>query len=239
MIRRWRRAAPALAILVACGHASTNDRFDGPRPRVSPPTATGVVAGSCAMVLQFRGQDYEGMSVAIAPDLGPDLGDGVLPPCNDTGGTPGTAERVPLAELPGVSPDEAVLVRGWDDTVLVLRGLDPVPPEVQRLMTAPSCRAADSPLRLEGHWLGILGADGTTEIDLVPPYDVDLRVRTASSDRYLRAELTLRVPAALGLPITHDDVRQALWEPGNLAARVHCGGDGRFVVDEISATPGA
>jgi hypothetical protein len=72
----------------------------------------------------------------------------------------------------------------------------------------------------------------------VPPYDVDLRVRSASSDRYLRAKLTLQVPATLGRPITHEDIRLALWKPGTLSARVHCD-DGAFVADEVSTTPDA
>jgi hypothetical protein len=191
------------------------------------------------MLLRFRGTEYQGLSVAIAPEVGAERGQGTLPPCNDTGGTPGSPERVSLAELPGVSPDEAVLVPGWDDVVMVRRGLDPLPPRVQRLTTAPSCDSADARLRLEGRWLGIIGADGNTELDLLPPYDVDIRVRSASTDRYTAALLTLRVPATLGRPITHDDVHHALWEPGSLTAQVHCGDDGRFVVDEISVTPDA
>jgi hypothetical protein len=188
------------------------------------------------LVLQFHGRDYEGVSVAVAPEAGRDLGDGVSPPCNDSGATPGAPGRVPLAELAGVSTKDAVLVRGRDDVVMVRRGLDPIPPEVRRLMSAPACASADVPLRLEGPWLGIIGADGKTEIDLVPPYDVDVRVRSASSDRYLRAELALRVPTELGRPITRDDIHRALWHPGIVSAQVHCDG-GRFVADEITTTP--
>jgi len=107
------------------------------------------------------------------------------------------------------------------------------------LMTSPSCDAGDTPLRLEGEWLGILGADGNTELDLLPPYDVDIRVRDASSDRYLRSLLTVRVPPTLGHPISHLDVRTALWKPGTLAAQVHCGDGGRFVADQVTVTPGS
>ncbi|HEY7283384.1 MAG TPA: hypothetical protein VID47_17515 [Actinomycetota bacterium] len=155
---RW--AAPALAVLVACGHTSQADPGTGSQPGTSPPTAAGVAGAACVTAVEFRGQEYDGIPVAIAPEYGPDLDDGLFPPCNDTGGTPGSAQRAPLAALTEVSPDQAVLVRGWDDVVMVRHGLDPMPPDVQRLVTAPACRTADAPLRLAGPWLGIIGADG-------------------------------------------------------------------------------
>jgi hypothetical protein len=89
---------------------------------------------------------------------------------------------------------------------------------------------------LSGPWLGILGADGNTETDLLPPYDLDLRVKYASVRKYERAFITVRVQKDLGAPLTRDDVRSSLLQDGSIALTVRCESE-RFVTKQVSAFP--
>jgi len=65
----------------------------------------------------------------------------------------------------------------------------------------------------------------------------DLFVQQASEARYERIYLTVRVPPALGKPITRDDVESSLWEGGSIALRVRCADDGGYVAEGVEASP--
>jgi hypothetical protein len=189
------------------------------------------------LTAEFRGATYLGHGLAILPLEGEPAGIATLPPCDDTpnaGETP-RAEQIEIAVLPGVSPDVAVLWIGGA-SVFVRDDVDPLPPKVQRLLTPPGCLEADEPIELSGRWNGILGADGNTELDLVPPYDVDLLVARASSPRYERAFLTVRVPDSIGTPISEDDVRTSLWQGGTIEITARCVKD-RFLAVSVAAFP--
>jgi len=69
-------------------------------------------------------------------------------------------------------------------SVLVREDVDPLPAKVTKLLTPATCLEADEPIEMSGRWNGILGVDGNTELDLRPPYDVDLLVTAASAPRY-------------------------------------------------------
>jgi Family of unknown function (DUF6281) len=197
-------------------------------------------SGTCAFVASFHGHRYFGLLVHVAPAAGRRLGTAQMPPCDDTGGALPAApgERLRVAELPGVPSSVALVVLGFDDTLLVrdTRHPDHLPNEVTRLLHPPACAAGDSPLTLEGPWTGILGADGKTEVDLVPPYDLSLRVQRSSAQRYLRATLDVRVPAELGRPLTRSDVRTSLWKGGTISLTVACR-DGRYIATNVTAAP--
>jgi Family of unknown function (DUF6281) len=194
-------------------------------------------SGSCAFVATFHGHRYFGMSVRVAPVAGRSLGAARMPPCDDTGGSlpapPG--ERLRVAELPGVPSSVALVVVGMDDTLLV-RNRKRVPDEVRRLLRSPACSAADSPLTLEGPWTGILQANGETEVDLVPPYDVTVRVASASAPRYLRALIDVRVTRELGRAISRHDIRTSLWKGGTISITATCQA-GRYVATQVSTAP--
>jgi Family of unknown function (DUF6281) len=194
-------------------------------------------SASCAYVATFRGHTYSGVTVHVAPVAGRRLGAAQFPPCDDTGGSlpAAPAERVAVAELPGVPSSVALVVVGQDD-VLLVRDPKRLTAEIRRLMRAPVCAAGDSPLTLEGPWLGILQPDGKTEVDLAPPYDVSLRVQRSSAPRYLRAALDVRVPAELGRPLTRRDVHTSLWKGGAIALTVACR-DGRYIATNVTAAP--
>jgi hypothetical protein len=85
---------------------------------------------------------------------------------------------------------------------------------------------------LSGPWLGILGADGKTELDLIPPYDLFIHVADASNARYKRAQLTVRVPPSFGRPISHADIENSLWKGGSIAITAGCDGSG-FVAGDV------
>jgi hypothetical protein len=173
--------------------------------------------------------------VQVAPDEGRRVGTGGRSSCNDGNGA-SPEEEIELAELEGVSPNVALTWSGRTDVVLVRRGAT-LPPEVERLLRAPACDAGDVPIELTGIWLGILEADGSTELDLEPPYDVDLFVEQASETRYERTYLTVRVPPALGNRITRADIETSLWEGGSIALRVRCTEEGLYVAEEAEASP--
>jgi hypothetical protein len=188
-------------------------------------------------MVHFRGHAYSALTVAIEPVPGPVLGDALMQGCNDTGQQSSPAEEhLPVAELPGVDPDVAVVWVDSPDRVFVRDGVDPLPPAVAELVHAPDCDPHDAPVRLRGPWLGIIGADGRTELDLVPPYDLMLRVDEASAARYERAHLVVRVPQELGTPLTQADIRSSLWEPGTIAVAAICKG-GRFIAGRVQAFP--
>ena len=193
--------------------------------------------GSCVLLVRFRGHDYEGMGVRIAPRHGGGLGKGVFPACNDTNGGGGHAQRIAIEALPGVPPRIAVLVHGWNDSVFVRDDVEELSPDVQRLTEPVTCRASDAPITLLGEWTGIIQPNGTTELDLVPPYHLDVSVRQASQERYERAFLTLIVPSSLGTPLDRNDVLSSLGEGGDLSARVHCGSNDAFVAERVEAFP--
>ena len=199
------------------------------------PSAGSGDEASCALVVRYNGHTYLGLGVRVAPREGRPLGTGVLPGCDDGGGQE-PDDAIELAEIQGVSPQIALAWRGDEGTVFVLEGVDELPPELRRLMRAPKCDPRDEPIQLAGTWLGIVGADGRTELDLAPPYDVELFVRETTAPRYERAFLTVRVPEELGRPLTRDDVRSSLWEGGRIEATVGCN-DGRYVAVRVAAYP--
>ena len=252
-----RRLLPILCVavagvLAACGShpAPETNRASGTgkhaEPRHGGPTGgvshggrglTGGSSGggSCAFSAEFDGRTYGSVGVEVSPLEGRSLGTATSPDCADTGGTPGPDEHFDVAEFPGLSPDQAIVIVGRDDMVLVPNDADGLPPEVQRLVHAPGCDANDEPIDLAGPWLGILGADGRTEVDLEPPYVVTLHVDETSSDRYDRAFLDVLVPRSLGHPISHDDSKRYLQHPGRIVVTAHCDGP-KYVADAVRAT---
>ncbi|MGH3093644.1 MAG: DUF6281 family protein [Gaiellaceae bacterium] len=200
----------------------------------SNPPSVGGVDADCALLVRYQ-QTYVGYGVQVAPREGRLIGTGVLPGCDDGGGA-GPDEEIELTEIEGVPPEIALAWHGQGGTVFVLEGVEQLPAEVTRLTRAPKCDSRDEPIELAGPWLGILGADGHTELDMTPPYDVDLFVRETTASRYERAFLKVRVPEELGRPLTRDDIRSSLWESGTLELTVGCSG-GRYVATRVAAYP--
>lgn len=219
----------ALAVLTGCSWTG----FDRPEAETTGSDVSG--NASCALVIRYAGALYEGAGVGVAPLEGKPLGVALLPGCADGGGA-SSGEQVEVAELPGVSPDDALVWRGREDVVFIRHGATP-PRAVEDLLRPPACGSRDEPIELSGPWLGILGADGNTEVDLKPPYDIELSVASTSAARYERAFLRVRVPASLGEPLTREDVRSSLWEGGTVSMRVRCGDGGVFVAETIAAAP--
>jgi hypothetical protein len=204
------------------------------------PGATGASSGSssCVFVVRWSGRTYEAVAVEVSPRVGRRLGRGVIPPCDDTGDSPSPAERIDLAALPGVAPRRAVVAVGLSDLVLVRSSLvrrGRLPAEVKELLRAPRCTSRRR-VRLIGEWLGILGINGRTEVDVVPPYVLEIHVRRASKPRYLRAFLRVRVPKSLGRPLTREDIENVLWKGGDIATTVRCV-RGRYVAVKVEARP--
>jgi hypothetical protein len=201
---------------------------------LSGATSASEGATSCAFVVRWRKRTYYPVAVKVSPLVGRRLGAGQMPGC----GPSEPPAPVRLAALPGASPRNAVVAVGWNDMVLVRAALvrrGDLPAAVRELLKAPRC-ASSHRVRLLGPWLGILSADGSTEIDLLPPYVLDMHVREASESRYLRAFLRLRVTERTRGLITREDIEEVLWEGGDLAAKVRCA-RGRYLAVRLDPRP--
>ena len=216
---------PAVMLIASCGGESTFE--------VGTEEGSG---GSCAFIVYFRGHAYDARGVEQAPPEGRAIGEARLPGCDDTNdGESEPDEMIPVARLRGASPNVALVWRGSTDTVFVRQGHDP-PRAVRRVEDAPPCDGRDAPIDLTGPWLGILGADEKTELDMKPPYDLEMFVEDASTRRYEDVHLTVRVPRSAGEPLTRADVKASLWEGGTIHIEASCDA-GRFVAHAADAHP--
>jgi hypothetical protein len=194
-------------------------------------------AGSCAALARFHGAEYIGEGVQVAPTPAGPAGTAVLPACTDQPGATTGPQTVRVLRIRGISPRVAFVQVGFQDAIFVRRSLAAHPPTaVARLEHAPACRLADAPIRLRGRWLGILRPNGGTELTMRPPYDVDLLAEHASPGRYLRAFLTVRVPASLGRPLSEADIHGSLQKGGTIAVTATCA-RGRYVAQSVRAFP--
>jgi hypothetical protein len=102
--------------LAACGGKSP-EASGGDTTEVSG----GGAAASCAMFASYDGHTYLGTAVEAAPVAGDSLGNGTIPPCNDTGGAGTTIpeEQVEVTSVQGVPPSVAIMLAGRSDVVLV------------------------------------------------------------------------------------------------------------------------
>jgi Family of unknown function (DUF6281) len=224
-----RLAAPALALVIGLGVAAV--------VLTRAPTGGSGGAGACAALARYHGAIYIGQAVHIAPVAAGAAGTAVVPSCADTPGGASGPQTIRVLRIRGVPPHVALIWAGIDDVVLVRRSLGShLPKALRRLLEAPSCRSGDAPIKLRGPWDGILGANGKTEVDLRPPYDVTMKVAGASSRRYLHAFLTVRVPAALGRPLSGTDIHRSLGKGGTIAITATCAG-GRYVAQRVRAFP--
>jgi hypothetical protein len=188
---------------------------------------------SCGLMAQLDGRWYLGNGgFRVIPTYGDSLGTATIPACED-----GDAFRIKAVSIVGVSPEVAFAAPSYaEDIVFIAEETDSLPTALQRLRQEPTCVDRDAPIALNGPWLGIIGAEGDTEVDLVPPYDLSMRVDDASVARYERTFLTIHVAANTGRPLTREDVRRSLWEGGNLSVTAACG-DGGFIAEDVTALP--
>jgi hypothetical protein len=119
----------ALALLVlslalaACGGKSTEASGGGATTEMS----RGGASASCAMLVSYDGHTYLGTAVEAATVAGESIGNGTIPPCNDTGGagTTSPAEQVEVTSVQGVPPSVAIMLAGRNDVVLVRDDVKP------------------------------------------------------------------------------------------------------------------
>jgi hypothetical protein len=203
---------------VFAGRNLPTDAASGVTPSAPTQTPTdGEGYSSCGSTATFRGVEYGERYIVVRPVPGEALGTATVPQCGE-----GPALEVTVYRVDGVEPDVAV-VAGDGEHLFINTDLDKLPKELRRYTAPPPCNPADEPVELRGTWLGIFGADRKTEVDLLPPYDVYLRVAETSSPAYERVEsITVRVPESLGTPITHEDVVRSLWQGGDIRVVARC-----------------
>ena len=211
-------ASICLIVLAACSS-----------PAAAPSGTTGSGGGgSCALTTRFDGRTYVGFGgLHRMPALGRPLGTATLPGCENE-----EAASIPAFAVRGVDPRIAFASPRYDRVVMVREDVDPIPAAIRRLEAEPRCETRGSSIALRGPWLGIVGTDGGTEVDMTPPYDLSMRVDDATPARYERTFLTVRVDT--GRPLDRADLRSSLWAGGRLVVRASCV-DGRFVAGTVTA----
>jgi len=130
------RSSTSLLALVALAFPLALAACGGGTTEVSEGTNTepsGGAGASCAMLVQYEGRDYLGTAVEVTPVPGDSLGNGTIPPCNDTGGAGTTipAEPVEVTAVQGVPPSVAIMLVGRTDVVLVRDDVEKLPPELE------------------------------------------------------------------------------------------------------------
>ncbi len=228
----WAPHVLIAATVAGCGGSGTTSD-EKPRSRVA--------SGACAPIIVYDGHTYRGSPVRVVAVARGRLGAATRPSCADTPGVPaGPDEQVEVEAIDGVRDEVAIVVRGQEGTVYVRDDVDleAPPPALERLLRAPVCRTEDAPIMLSGLWQGILGPDGGTEVDLVPPYDVQLLTEEGSPSRYAGAYLSVRVPPGLGRPLDRKDIEESLWEGGTISVTARCEGM-TLVATAVDASPPA
>lgn len=121
MCRRFALLAVAAALLGACNAGDT-----------------GSGSASCASAIEYDRHQYLGHAAHVAPgDLGQELGEARIPPCNDTGDASGSGEAIAAMEIQGVSPEVAVAASYSSDVIFVRvdHPFESLPEQVRRLLT--------------------------------------------------------------------------------------------------------
>jgi hypothetical protein len=196
----------------------------------SGPSPSSGGSGSCALTADLHGRTYTSLGgVHRIPRYVRSVGTATVPGCE------GEAPfEIRAFSVEGTNPAVAFASPAYEENVFVRDGVDSIPGAVRRVLDPPACESNGASIELHGPWLGILGADGKTELDLVPPYDLSMRVDEATPTRYERTLLTVRVQA--GEPLTREDVRSSLWKGGEIDIHAACS-NGRFVVESVTASP--
>jgi hypothetical protein len=132
--RTTRVLALALFVLplavAACGGG--DNEVSGGQATATPEVSDGGAAASCAFVVLYDGHTYLGNAVEATPVAGDALGNGTIPPCNDTGDAGSTipAEEVTVTAVQGVPPTVAILLEGRTDVVLIRDDVTKLPKEL-------------------------------------------------------------------------------------------------------------
>ena len=204
----------------------------------SPATIESSVGGTpdpaciASLTAAFEGRRYVANGgLNIIPEYGRYLGKAHIPPCNG-----GEGFEIDAYAIAGTRPTVAFASPRYEDVLFLHRSLASLPPELEELRSPPRCLGNDAPITLSGPWLGIIGPGGETEMDLVPPYALTMRVEEAIPDLYSATFLRVQVGPELGQPLDREDVRSVLWEGGTLSVTASCR-DGTFWAETVDARP--
>ena len=195
----------------------------------------GTESASCPAVIEYGGHAYSGGgALKRDPATTGRHVDGVRPLCDDSGGQDppvGPAETVQVSELEDVPLDTAFV---WMGELYLRRGHQ-LPAATKIWFRAPRC-TTDGEFGLTADWLGVTGPhrprfDG----DLRPPYRLQVHV-TEGPRAYVGTTIQVRADAATEPALGPSDVKDSLWEGGQVVATVRCAG-GRFRAVSL-AVPG-
>lgn len=246
-------AAAGLVAVVSVIVAGSPERTEPPgaaAPKTSitgrPPTATltarppGVVtqnpSASCALVVEVDGWTYFGYRpTERTPPLTGRTIQGVVPACNDTGGSDGEDEAVDVEEIEGVSTDVAV----WFAGSLVVRSGAELPASADAWFEPLTC-ASDGPTDLIGRWLGVTSQQEVRfNGDVRAPLRIEFIIEEImpASDGYVGYTIRIHDEGGADPALDKEAVQEALWSSrARLRVQVHCDGT-RFVADAFGLVP--
>jgi hypothetical protein len=199
-------------------------------------TSPSEVEPACVIAMRARldGSSYFGSGdIHTIPSYGDPLGIATMQPCQGEAGFSFEA-----FSIVGVRAEIAFASPRYENLVFIAEGTHGTLPWLERLRREPACGERDEPITLEGPWLGILGPHNETEIDLVPPYKLSMRVDESSPSGYERTFLTIHVGRDAGRPLTRRDVEDSLQQGGSLSVTAICR-DRDFWAGEVDAPPQA
>ena len=160
--------------------------------------------------------------------------EGILPLCDDSGGQDppvGPEESVQVAELEGVPLGTAFL---WNGGIYLRRG-HRLPAATEVWFRAPRC-TSDGEFELTADWLGVTGPKKVRfDGDLRPPYRLRVHV-SEGPQKYVGTTIQVRADAATEPALGPRDVKESLWEGGQVVARVQCV-HGRFRAVSLAVPP--
>ncbi|GAA4715444.1 hypothetical protein GCM10023349_38690 [Nocardioides conyzicola] len=184
-------------------------------------------------MIEYDGATYYGAGpLRQAPETTGRTMPAVRPSCDDSGGQDDQDVRdepVQVQELAAVDADVAVIAH---DGIYVRDGED-LPDVVRSWFHAPRCTTPGA-FEVTADWLGVTGphqAERDGDIEL--PYRLEVRV-TDGPERYVGATVTLRAGTGTDPALSSEDVKQSLWEGGQVTATVRCV-EGRYDVVGVRA----
>lgn len=189
--------------------------------------ARGGGSGSCPAELDYAGHRYVGSG-----ELKRDPATTGRIETASTTGCGGISVEVDVAELADLPLARALLAQG---TVYFRTDL-PYPDQARAWYVAPRCGRAGS-FEVRGNWLGVRGPNEPRfDGDIRLPYRLDVHVTGGAKD-YVSTTITIHATLDTAPALTPNDVKTALWNPGELFAEVHCE-DGKFIADALSTSAG-
>jgi hypothetical protein len=181
----------------------------------------------CVAAVEIDGERYVGHGdLERTPETTGRTEPATRPGCDDGGGAE-PDQRVQAEELVGIPMSEGVLVDGS----FYVRDDGTFPEEARAWFEPVTCQE-EAAFEVSGPWEGARSEHRARfDGDLRPPYRLTMWVSQGPRE-YVGSRITVLADERTDPQLGPEDVKQTLWEGGDVVATVHCEGD-RFVADGL------